>query len=215
MKKIIVLVSSAALLLAVLIIGNFVAADDPILSNSTSMTIEEFTNRYVGTPSVAEADNAISSVNTAITPRIKYSNIFYDPVTRKITFDATLSEGNEVSEFNAEGILYSSYKADHGINSIVGDLEDTTGQYEILRFEIYNDNDLSYLYAINTPETAATPTLLMYLLKGDELYLFETSIPSTMSNIVVPNTPDCKTTEGAIDGFWFENMIEPTVNLGG
>lgn len=210
MKKIIVLASSAALLLAALIIGNFVAADEPILSNSTSMTIEEFTDRYVGTPSESEADDAISSVNAVGTPGIKYSHIFYDPETRKITFDAALSEGDEVSELNAEGILYSSYKADHGINSIVGDLEDTTGQYEILRFEIYNDNDLSFLYAINTPETAATPTLLMYLLKGDKLYLLETSIPSAMSDIVVPNTPDCKTKEGNIDGFWFVDIIAPT-----
>lgn len=181
--------------------------------NNASMTIAEFTNAYVGdtaAPASTSSTNENDS-NSGDAPDIAYSGISYNTSTRVISFDAEITANGEVTAMSAEGTLYNSYKKDHGINSIVGDLQDTTGQYEILRFEIYNDNDLSKLYAVNTPETATTPVLLLYLLADNELYLFETAIPSEMSAITLPNTPDCKTNEGAIDGFWFENIVAPVV----
>lgn len=179
---------------------------------STSMMIEEFDARYVGDNPLTARVAFSMDTNDTSSPSIDYNNIAYDPSNREISFNATINKDGELTSFAAEGILYSSYKADYGINSVVGDLRDTTEQYEILRFEIYNDNDLSMLYAINTPKTATTPTLVLYLRAGDELYLFETAIPSEMSTITLPNTPDCKTTEGALDGFWFESIVAPVMS---
>lgn len=182
-------------------------------SSSTSMTIAEFEAQYVGGNSSATSVASATNSDDISAPSIDYNNIVYNHANRGISFNATINQDGQMTNFEAEGTLYSSYKADHGINSIVGDLRDTTGQYEILRFEIYNDNDLSYLYAINTPETESTPTLIMYLREGEKLYLFETPIPDEMTTIVVPNSPDCKTTEGAVDGFWFQEFVAPKVTI--
>lgn len=191
------------------------AVGDNAQSNSTTMTIDQFESRYVGANPSTDSVASVASATDVSVASIEYGNIVYNPTSREISFDATVSEAGELTNFGAEGTLYSSYKADLGINSIVGALQDTTGQYEILRFEIYNDNDLSRLYAINTPATASIPTLVMYLREGEKLYLFETAIPSEMAAIVVPNTPECKTTEGSVDGFWFQEIVDPIVTIDG
>lgn len=211
MKRVLVFVLSMALLLPMVATETF-AVSDLTASKNSSMSIAEFTNTYVGDTISTESSSSVDAKDVGTAPNIIYRNISYDDITHEISFDVEIGENDRVTELHAEGPLYNSYKKEHGINSIVGDLMDTTDQYDILRFEIYNDNDLSRLYAINTPKTAATPTLLMYLLADGKLYFFETAIPDEMKAITLPNTADCQTTEGAIDGFWFENIVDPIVN---
>lgn len=212
MKRVLSIILSLTLLLPVFSTGAY-AIEPETSPNSTSMTVDTFIERYVN--NIPSEIDCVATANTSSVekPSIEYSNIVYDPSTRELSFEATITSNGTATDFSAEGTLYSSYKADYGTNSIVGDLKDRTNQYDILRFEIYNDTDLSRLYGINTPSTATTPTLILYLLDGNNLFLFETQIPSEMSTIAIPNIPANKTEEGAIDGFWFQELVAPTINM--
>ena len=178
-----------------------------------SMTIEEFNERYVGKNAPGWQWNSTSS-----SPAVRYSDVSYNPDTREISFHAQVTADGSVMDLDARGTMYSSDKKDLGINSLVGELEDTTGQVDILRFEIYNDSNNSRLYAIlnsdrlpNNNGEPETPILLFYFLKGNELFLFETKIPFKMKAISVADDCHVGPLQGHVDGFWFQGIAKPGI----
>ena len=208
LKKISSIILSMAMVISLISLNAFAMGNTAAAGNGAAMTVSEFNQKYVGennrngrsVPNLISEDDVVT---------VEYGDVRYTPETRNIQFGATITRNGLVSEIELDGTLYSSYKKDSGINSIVGKLTDNTGRFDVLRFEIYNDTDTSMLYALNTDADYNRPVLLLYLLDGEELYIFETEIPEAMTQITIANTVENKTTEGAVDGFWFENIAQP------
>lgn len=211
MKKKLQLILLAAVVL--LSVSCFLVANGINGGRGASMTVEEFNERYMGKNAPGWKWNATSN-----SPAVRYSDISYDPDTREISFHARVTIDGSVMDLDTRGTMYSSFKKDLGINSLVGELEDTAGQVDILRFEIYNDSDDSWLLAIlnnnrlpvnnGEPET---PLLLFYFLKDNELFLFETKIPFKMKAISVADDCQPGVLQGHVDGFWFQGIAKPGI----
>lgn len=212
LKKISSIILSIAMIISLLSLDVFAKKITATAGNGTAMTVREFNQTYVGENNRNGGDmsNAISE-NDVLT--IEYGDIIYTPETRNIQFGGIITRNGLVSEIELGGTLYNSYKKDSGINSIVGKLTDNTGRFDVLRFEIYNDTDTSMLYALNTKANHNKPVLLLYLLDGEELYIFETEIPEAMAQITVADTEENKTTEGVVDGFWFQDIVTPQIGV--
>lgn len=189
--------------------------EDNILTNNMEdrgiiMTVEDFIENYVGdnySQAAATATSMQLTNNPLSTPAIQYSNIEYNAENRNITFTAQISINGTTADVQMGGTLYSSWKMDHGINSIVGEITSNSSNIEVLQFEIYNDDDNSKLYS-PFPMTEG-PVLKLYLLVEDSLYFFETDIPTAMACIEIENVKSNKTEKGWVDGFWFDGIIAP------
>ena len=206
MKKRLLLATLSVLLLWVLV-GCGTTKEVENGNYGAVMTVEEFHELYVGEDAPCPEMEITKS-----SPTISYHSISYEPETRKLSFEAEITREDTVFNLKVIGTMYSSDKKDHGINSVVGDVQDSTGQVEVLRFEIYNDDDFSLLRAINT-DVPSTPVVLFYFLKENDLFLFETEIPVEMQRVAVAD--DCRVgvTEGHLDGFWFQSIVEPIMSV--
>ncbi|MEK3732977.1 hypothetical protein MKX64_11100 [Paenibacillus sp. FSL M8-0334] len=122
-----------------------------------------------------------------------------------LRLNANISYGNQEYEMFAEGYLYNSYKRQDFINSVVGDLKDRNGNFEILLFDIYNDSSPDKV--ITSQEYEQTPHLKLYLTdnKGNIL-LFELDIPEKLRTISIDSDERIATEK---DFFWFINVIKP------
>ena len=174
------------------------------------MTVEDFIENYVG-DNYSQATTTATSMqltnNPLSTSAIQYSNIEYNAENRNITFTAQISINGTTADVQMGGTLYSSWKMDHGINSIVGEITSNSSNIEVLQFEIYNDIDNSKLYS-PFPMTEG-PVLKLYLLVGNNLYFFETDIPAALASINIENVESTRAGKGWIDGFWFDGVVEP------
>lgn len=123
----------------------------------------------------------------------------------RINFSTSIYYGNQRNELNASGKLFKSYKQQDGINSIVGEIKDKNNNFEILLFEIYNDNKGDRV--ITNEKFEKKPHLKIYLKDDKEnILLFETEIPDLLTNVKIFNDEKANVSN---DGFWFINVIEP------
>lgn len=189
--------------------------EDSILTNHVGgrgivMSVENFVDNYVGdnySQAVAATASTQLTSDFLTTPTIQYSNIEYNAENRHIAFTAQIYINGTTSDIQMGGTLYSSWKMDYGINSIVGEITSNSSNIEVLQFEIYNDDDNSKLYSPFS--TTEGPVLKLYLLVENDLYFFETDIPIAMSSINIENIESTRSGKGWIDGFWFDGIVDP------
>jgi len=156
-------------------------------------------NELYGKPT--STDNAVSVLNKNASIRLYDLQIQSD----NIQFTADIQYGNKNKTLVAAGKLYKSYKQKSSINSVVGDISDKSGQFEVLLFEIFNDKTEGK--TIVDQRLRNTPHLKLYLKdKTNQLLLFELPLPSSLMNVVVSNNDEIDTTK---DFFWFARVITP------
>lgn len=175
----------------------------PVPGAGTALSQAEFARRYGAEPLSAES-NAAAGEDAAIT-------ITFAAVRgTHLTLGASVSVGNAHKTLSASGTLYNSIKTQHGVNSIVGALQDGMGNYDVLHFEIYNDTTEDAFYSSET--WRGRPHLKLYLLdkSDDSILLFETAIPETLQNITVEGE------EKALDmynGGWFLRFLPYEITI--
>lgn len=124
----------------------------------------------------------------------------------ELGFTANVNYNNQIKELAAQGRLYKSYKQrEKLINSIVGDLQDSNNNFDILLFEIYQDKAEDKM--IVNPKLKNSPHLKIYLKdRQNNVLLFEFDLPKELKNIVINHDDRIDSTK---DGFWFINVIQP------
>lgn len=123
-----------------------------------------------------------------------------------ITIDAFVSYNNQTFPLKAEGILYNGYKTEKGLNSIVADMNDVSGNFEILLFEIFNDTADNNL--LIDPTLNTSPHIKIYLLDNNRnVVLIETELPEQLQELKLDTDEVCDSNK---DMFWFFGLVEPT-----
>lgn len=209
MKKIFTIVISFVMLCMSFPYGS-VSAVDIAEQSLNGMTIEQFVDNYVA-ESVAEY-NKRSKPRISSEYEVKFRDIEYNSSNRTISFVVSVSDGTITKDVPLAGVLYSGRKQIHGINSIVGRLKDLTGTFEVLHFEIYNDNDTSYLDGVINSNYIDGKMVKLYLRCGNKLYLCESEIPREFIDINIPYSDTTKATDSTIDGFWFTGFLTPEMS---
>lgn len=170
----------------------------PELTKGLALPIEEFNSLYGKPTSNLEE---ITSIDENAT--IKIQNIQIND--NQISLSAIVNYNNQNKTLEATGELYNSYKQEDSINSIVGDLKDTSGNFEIKLFDIYNDTAKDKMIVNYSLENL--PHLKVYLSDHQEnIILFETSLPEDLEQISVNNNDKIDTEK---DFFWFNDVIAP------
>ncbi|MNJ44389.1 hypothetical protein D3C77_394390 [compost metagenome] len=162
------------------------------------MSIERF-NQLYGRPS--SSSDTISNIEKNATISLENIQLQGDV----LNFNAIINYNNTEKGLAASGNLYKSYKQDNSINSVVGDLEDSTHNFNVLLFDIYNDSSEDKV--ITNKKYENSPHLKIYL-KDQEgnILLFEVDVPKELESVEV-STNDRIDTEK--DFFWFISVIQP------
>lgn len=157
--------------------------------NGYAMSLNQFNNTY-GAPTKTRV--AKQTLNNRVSAKINFNSINLQGNTLEI--DATINNRQLI----ASGDLYLSEKE----NTIVAQLNDHNGTYDILLFEIYNNNSPD----IKALTSTKTKHLKMYLADDKDIYIFEIPLPSDFSNI---NTNDMEKASALYDTLWFTKIIQP------
>ncbi|MGF9697868.1 MULTISPECIES: hypothetical protein [Paenibacillus] len=165
----------------------------------TYMPIKQFDEVYGNKNSVSHVNDLKSSGAS-----LSLGDIIIDQ--DNISFNAKIEYNNSTKLLNAEGNLRSSYKQEEGINSVIGEMVDQSNDFDILLFEIYNDNHLTKNLVNKDLETQ--PHVKLYLTdRESNILLFEFKIPESLLNIETNNlTPS----DAQHDLFWFVSVVSPT-----
>lgn len=125
-----------------------------------------------------------------------------------IRFSAEITQNEESKLLSAEGKLFNSFKMQNGINSIVGDLQDVSNNFDVLHFEIYNSDIIDFFYAIESFK--AQPHLKIYLqeVETKKILLFELEIPTELQNVVIEREDHA---DSSVDGAWMLPFVSFTV----
>lgn len=143
-----------------------------------TMSPTEFRNAFSTSKNTRTTSAALAA--SSATP-ISVSNILL--TSSEVSAIVTLSTGAGLVTLPVAGAIRSSYKVEFGINSAIVEAATSVRGYDILLFEIYNDNteDTKLLYAT---ELVSKPHLKLYIQDTTgKLYLFESALPSTFANI--------------------------------
>ncbi|WP_434752745.1 hypothetical protein [Paenibacillus amylolyticus] len=163
------------------------------------LPVGEFSELYGKKDSLETIKAVDDDMRASITIEAAFSQ------NEEVMLKAKINYSNEIKELNATGKLFNSYKQQFGSNSIVGEINDKEGNFDVLLFEIYNDTDTTK--AITDPMYKTKPHLKLYLTDHENnILLFEKDIPEEFQNIIVKNSeqPDSKH-----DLFWFASVIKP------
>ncbi|MDP9699599.1 hypothetical protein [Paenibacillus polysaccharolyticus] len=172
--------------------------EDPELTEGLALPIEKFNILY-GKPTSNLKE--ITSIDKNATLEIQ--NIQVND--NQVFLSAVVNYNNQNKTLEATGELYNSYKQEDSINSIVGDLKDKSGNFEIKLFDIYNDTAKDKMIVNNSLENM--PHLKTYLNDHQgNIILFETPLPEDLENISVNNSEKIDTEK---DFFWFNDVITP------
>ncbi len=122
-----------------------------------------------------------------------------------VSFKANVNYNDKIKEINATGELFNGYKKQFGNNSIVGEVSDANGNFDVLLFEIYNDTKSTK--AITDPALKTRPHIKLYLKDHENnVLLFEEDIPEAFQNINITNADQANSIN---DLFWFASVIKP------
>ncbi|WP_405157551.1 hypothetical protein [Paenibacillus sp. FSL H8-0283] len=123
----------------------------------------------------------------------------------QLSLSAIVDYNNQSKTLEATGELYNSYKQQDSINSIVGDLQDQSGNFEIKLFDVYNDTSEEKMIADYSLQNK--PHLKTYLTDHQgNIILFETPLPKDLERVSVSNNEKIDTEK---DFFWFNDIITP------
>ncbi|PWW42214.1 MULTISPECIES: hypothetical protein [Paenibacillus] len=123
----------------------------------------------------------------------------------ELSLSATVNYNNQTKALDATGELYNSYKQQDSINSVVGDLKDSNGNFDIKLFDVYNDTFKDKMIVDQSLQNK--PHLKAYLTDHQEnILLFEIPLPDDLEYISVNNIEEIDTNK---DFFWFTGVITP------
>lgn len=201
-KERLALAFAVAVFLGVFIYVCPVQASVPAAGTALSQT--EFARRYGTYESSGERDDAPATAEVTAGEDAAITITSAAVRGTHLTLGASVSVGNAHKTLSASGTLYNSIKTQHGVNSIVGALQDGMGNYDVLHFEIYNDTTEDAFYSNET--WRGRPHLKLYLLdkSDDSILLFETAIPETLRNITVEGDAQALY---LYDGGWFLDFV--------
>ncbi|RJE87715.1 hypothetical protein D3P07_15530 [Paenibacillus sp. 1011MAR3C5] len=171
-----------------------------ITLNGINLSVDDFNKTLTGPPSNRTSLSSARSLNDV---SMKLSNVSI--IKNEISFEATVLNNGKETGMNAGGTLHAGYKSQRGANSVVGDIKDTTKNFEILLFEIFNDDQKDNLLVASTSEAKAAVTsganLKIYLLDSNkELYIFEDTLPKVFSHL---DAGDFTKGDSRKDMYWF------------
>jgi|GEM_PF-2178295 len=204
---------SIILIISILCSFNFVSASEEVNSFKTSnfgmegikLTVADFNNTMTG-PTEKRISTAQSKSLNYVDIDVRDVQIVKD----QLSFNGSVFvEGNEIS-IAANGTLHASYKAQHGTNSVVANLDDETGHFEILLFEAYNQKGSNNLLSSSVSKSKepinTNPHLKLYLLdrKTNELYLFEDKLPEGLNRLDAKNYSEGDSKK---DAYWYFDII--------
>lgn len=128
----------------------------------------------------------------------------------KMTLNGTIyNENQESLNFNVKGELFNSINQEHGYSSYVGDLNDVTGNFEVLYFMIKNDNN-HYEYLFNK-DLASQQMFLLYLRdpQSKDVYVFESSLSELGVSKGIEKLNLKEYAETSDDFLWFAKVVDP------
>ncbi|QNU66511.1 hypothetical protein EHE19_016875 [Ruminiclostridium herbifermentans] len=172
-----------------------------ITEKGIALSVEDFNKAMTGPESERQPKESCSSYKTV---DLQIKNLNLNGST--ISFDANAKYSGEKSDISASGSLYAGFKAQNGMNSIVGNLEDLTGNFKILLFEIFNDSSKDNLLVKN--EINEKPHLKMYLLDSNkDILFFEIELPKVLEQL---NANAFSEGDSKNDLYWFTELAKPT-----
>lgn len=124
-----------------------------------------------------------------------------------ISLDANVKYSGVDSNLSASGKLNASYNAQKGVNSVVADLEDSTGNFKILLFNVFNDTSKDDFLLVRN-DLNEKPHLKMYLLDSNgNILFFEIELPKELEQLDAKAFSDG---DSAHDLYWFTDIAKPS-----
>lgn len=127
----------------------------------------------------------------------------------QISLVAIVKGENQRISLPITGKLSSSYKLEHGINSVIVEVNSKILGYEVLLFEIFNDTqeDILLLESIdNGKYLQGVPHIKIYLQNDDgQVYIFERSLPACLSDLKASNYSRADSEKDAL--LWAKDLV--------
>lgn len=164
-----------------------------------TMTKEDFRNTFGVAPN---EKGRLRSGNSQTFTEMKVSDFVVED--EAISFRIEMCSNNDSTVLELKGKLGASYKMQQGINSTIVEVTENTKGYEVLLFEIFNDNTSNNLLVSN--ELEGIPHIKIYLKDDkDNIYLFEDAMPNELMNI---NAEKFETADKTKDALWASELVE-------
>lgn len=201
MKRILSIIMAFCLICAT---NNFVFAKEntEVSISGVSMTPVQFKNAFGVKPD--RQTLSYSLTRKAGNLDIRIMNVVIKD--EDISFIMELTKNETVVKLPLSGKLRASYKTENGINSIVIDVDSIINGYEILLFEIFNDD--CYNNLLVNKELEEKPHIKVYLKDSENIYLFESALPNTFLNL---KANDYEKAEKYNDALWASSLVEHEV----
>lgn len=182
-----------------------------ISTNNNSIYIDgmklsghDFRSVFSGEP---ETRKRLSTSRTVQDLTVRMNNVIVQE--DKIRFNIAFPVNGEMVELTIAGNLCAGFKAQHGFNSIIVNVPEPVGGYEILLFEIFNDTtDNEQIINSLTGGIKDTQSSFVKLYiqdVEDNVYLFETAMPECFANMLAENYPNAPKNK---DMLWATNLVE-------
>ena len=188
-----------------------VVPQEPVVQEDAGVTMStERFNQLYGESSAEKSPASYKMLSRSISSPASQLQIHSIQLAEDntLTLTASVLYGGKVKELNMTGVLCNSEKQKlYQVDSVVGYMTDTSGNFEVLLFDLYRSEDEDLMLADSTLNYQ--PHMKLYLQdEAGELVLFETEIPSALQNLTIEGDEHCHSSK---DALWFTNVIVPTV----
>lgn len=117
-----------------------------------SMTAEEFKNVFGVAPEKQVSFQSVTDKNSGT--EMSLNNIMVNGDL--VNLNLQLLKNGEVIDIPITGKLGAGYKNEHNINSVIVQVDNSDSAYDVLLFEIFNDDEENNLLVDNTLEGQLT-----------------------------------------------------------
>jgi len=125
---------------------------------------------------------------------------------RNISMDLQLNTTGRTVSIPVKGLLSAGFRSKTGTNSIIVEVENTTQEYKILLFEIFNDTEEDNLLIINKEKYASTPHIKISIQDIDgNIYLLESDMPECFGFLDASQYPLADKNNDAL--WWAHNFF--------
>lgn len=170
--------------------------------SGVSMTLVQFKNAFGVAPDKRTSTYSLTKKTDNLGIRIR--NVFIK--NEDISLIMELTKNETVVKLPLSGKLRASYKTENGINSIIVDVAGFINGYEILLFEIFNDD--CYNNLLTNKELEGKSHIKIYLKDSENIYLFEANLPNAFLNL---KANDYEKAEKHNDVLWASSLVEHEV----
>ncbi len=176
---------------------------DVITLSGISLTKDDFSETFVSTENADEKKEVAVLASTVLHITLEVMDPDHICAEMFLTY-----EGKEIERFQITGDLFKGYRSQvSDANSLVLDVEKTESKTKVLLFELVDGaSDGNYYAAKETTEQSA---IRVYLMNDERLFLFEDSLPSSLSICFTDKHEQI--TDPTKDFLWFSAFIEPHI----